>query len=89
MTNEFRRLLNRVSRNIGDKNQGTRTCDAHIRTAAKDDIEGIARCWAEAYPDQGPDLKDLDPSFLAERTLEQFRPRARERVLRGDTFASL
>ena len=44
------------------------------------DVEGIACCWCAAYRDQGPDLTELTPAFLAERTLETFRRRAHERV---------
>ena len=57
-----------------------------VRPATAHDVEAIARCWSEAYQDQGPDLMELDPSFLAERTLEGFRPRAYERV--GDTLVA-
>ena len=66
--------------------RGERSCT--IRLATVSDVEGIARCWAEAYPDQGPDYHELDSDFLAERTLEQFRPRTLERVSRGDTLVA-
>ena len=58
-----------------------------FRPATAEDVESIARCWAEAYPDQGPDLQTLDPSFLAERTgAHMFRSRARERT--ADTLVA-
>ena len=58
-----------------------------FRPATAEDVEGVARCWAEAYPDQGPDLQTLEPSFLAERTgAHMFRSRARERT--ADTLVA-
>ena len=58
-----------------------------LRPATASDVESVARCWAEAYPDQGPDVKALAPSFLAERTgTPAFRYRARERV--ADTLVA-
>ena len=58
-----------------------------FRPATAEDVESIARCWAEAYPDQGPDLQTLEPSFLAERTgAHMFRSRARERT--ADTLVA-
>jgi len=52
-----------------------------VRPATTEDVEGVARCWAAAYPDQGPDVQALESSFLAERTgAHMFRSRARERT---------
>ena len=58
-----------------------------FRPATAEDVEGVAHCWAEAYPDQGPDVQTLEPSFLAERTgAHMFRSRARERT--ADTLVA-
>ena len=58
-----------------------------LRPATAADVESVARCWAEAYPEQGPDVQGLAPSFLAERTgAHMFRSRALERV--ADTLVA-
>ena len=58
-----------------------------LRPATAADVESVARCWADAYPDQGPDVQGLAPSFLAERTgAHMFRSRALERT--ADTLVA-
>lgn len=51
-----------------------------LRRATAGDAEQMACVWHDAYYDD-PGTVELDASFLAERTLESFRPRAAARIL--------
>ena len=59
-----------------------------IRAATLDDIKIIARIWADSYGDQGPDIRELAPSFLAERTFAGFLPRVEKHVNHADTLVA-
>ena len=50
-----------------------------IRPATTADAAAIAQVWSEAYHDD-PGTTGLPPTFLAERTIDGFRPRALAKV---------
>ena len=76
-------LLNRAGRRA---NKNIRGCT--IRTAELLDVESIALIWAVSYADQGPDIPELPPSFLAERTFAGFLPRVEKYINRSDALVA-